>query len=266
MPVICPLRLARITEAEFKELDYAVMKHAFACHNELGRLCDEVVYENDLAARLCAAGLAVQSQVPLHVTHRDFRRTYYLDAVVNERSLLELKAATMLLNEHERQTLHYLFLLGGPFGKLINFGAASVEHQTVNAVVSPERQRHYELQTDRWKRNSPRAELLLVTLVDLFHEFGVFLEMPFYESALTHFLGGEAAVLRRVILKRDGLPLGPQLLHHLDDDTGFKLTAFPHQSKPGEGNIRRLFALTPWRFLHWINFNRHHIELVTLEK
>lgn len=255
-----------MTEAEFKELDYTVMKHAFASHNELGRLCDEVVYENDLAARLRGAGLDVQCQVPLQVMHRDFQKSYYLDLVVNGRSLSELKTATMLVGEHERQTLHYLFLLGGQYGKLINFGAASLEHRTINAVVSPQEQRRYTWQTARWRGENARAKLMLEVLSDLFGAFGVFLEIPFYESALTHFLGGESAVWRPVNLVREGIALGSQRMHHLNEEAGFKLTAFPRQSKPGERSVRSLFTLTPLRTLHWINFHRHEIELVTFEK
>ena len=266
MPVTCPVKFEPLTEAEMKALDYAVMKHAFASHNELGRLCDEIVYQNDLAARLQAAGFSVRSQVPVHVTHRDFHKPYFLDLVVNERLLYELKAALTLIGDHDKQTLHYLFLLGGRYGKLVNFRPASVEHRIVNAVVSPEEQRRYELVLARWRAVEPRAALLRDVLVELCDAFGAYLEVSFYEEAVTHFLGGESAVLRRVTLTRDGLPLGPQAVHHLTEDTGFKLTAYTHPSEHAEVHVRRFFALTPLRVLHWINFNRHHLELVTLEK
>lgn len=266
MPVTCPINFSPVTEAELKQLDYAVMKHAFACQTELGRLCDEIFYQNDLVARLQAAGMTVQSRVSVQVVHRDFRKTYYLDLVVNSSLLYELKAAAALIGDYDRQTLHYLFLLGRKFCKLVNFRPASVEHRTLNAVVSPEEQRRYELNVDRWRVLEPPSALLREVLVDLLDTFGVYLELPFYEEALTHFLGGANTVWRRMILSRDGLPLGPQAVHHLADDIGFKLTAFTHPSEYGETNVQRFFALTPLRVLHWINFNRHDIELVTLQK
>jgi hypothetical protein len=34
-----------ITQEEFASLDYQVMHHAFHSHDELGRLCDEVIYQ-----------------------------------------------------------------------------------------------------------------------------------------------------------------------------------------------------------------------------
>ena len=57
MPISCPIKFSPISRDEYRKLDYQVMQHVFACHNELGRLCDEVIYQNDLNARLCAAGL-----------------------------------------------------------------------------------------------------------------------------------------------------------------------------------------------------------------
>jgi hypothetical protein len=49
MPIHVPITFPRLSEAEMLEVDYDVMKHAFACHRELGRLCDELNYQADLA-------------------------------------------------------------------------------------------------------------------------------------------------------------------------------------------------------------------------
>jgi GxxExxY protein len=266
MPVICPIQFERILEAQFQELDYAVMKHVFASHNELGRLCDEAVYHNDIAARLQAAGLTAQSQVPLIATHRDFAKRYYLDLVVNGRYIAEFKTAACLIGEHERQVLHYLFLLNRPFGKLINLRPPSVEYRSINAVVDADERRRYQLGTERWRECGERCAQLQSTLVELLDTFGAYLELPFYDEALTWFLGGEASVIRRVPLTREGLILGNQPVHHLSEGIGFKLTSFTHATEHGEGNIRRFFALTPLRALHWLNFNRSHINLITLQK
>ena len=46
-----------------------VMTHVFASQNELGCLCDEAVYQNDIALRLEAAGLGpVAKEVPVIVS------------------------------------------------------------------------------------------------------------------------------------------------------------------------------------------------------
>jgi len=70
-----------------------VMAQVFASQNELGRLCDEAVYQSDIALRLEAAGLGpVAKEVPVSVAWRDFTKTCYLDLVVPAAFICELKA------------------------------------------------------------------------------------------------------------------------------------------------------------------------------
>src|SRR6266478_2492323 len=113
MPISSPMSIRPINQEEFARLDYQVMRCAFDSQNELGRLCDEVIYQNDLAARLEAAGLApIRKEVPVTVTHKDFSKTYYLDLVVGDAGIYELKTAACLAPEHDSQLLNYLFLQG----------------------------------------------------------------------------------------------------------------------------------------------------------
>src|SRR5262245_47499638 len=121
MPIVSPFPLRPIEQGEFAKLDYQVMRHAFASQNELGRLCDEVIYQNDLAARLQAAGLGpVRKEVPITASHKDFSKTYSLDLLVGDVAIYELKTAASLVPEHDSQLLNYLFLKDSHHGKLIN--------------------------------------------------------------------------------------------------------------------------------------------------
>ena len=54
MPIQCSLTIPPLSDAAFAEIDHAVMACAYASQNSLGRLYDERVYENDMAARLRA--------------------------------------------------------------------------------------------------------------------------------------------------------------------------------------------------------------------
>ena len=66
MPIISAVPLQVIDQEEFAAIDYRVMGCAFDCHNEFGRLCDEVIYQQDMAARLVPAGLGpVRTNVPV---------------------------------------------------------------------------------------------------------------------------------------------------------------------------------------------------------
>src|SRR5437867_3135054 len=133
MPVTCPFPVRPIGQEEFAKTDYHVMRLAFDSQNALGRLCDEIIYQNDLAARSEAAGLGqVRKEVPITVTHRDFVKVYRLDLVVDDASVYELKAEPTLIPEHESQLLNYLFLRGSEHAKLVNFRPAQVQSRFVN--------------------------------------------------------------------------------------------------------------------------------------
>src|SRR5436190_23908801 len=112
MPITSPVPSNPFTQQEFAQLDYLVMRHAFECQNQLGRLCDELIYQNDLATRLRGAGLPVRTEVPITVTCRDFTKRYSRDLVVAYAGIYELKSAPGLIGEHEAQLLNYLFLRG----------------------------------------------------------------------------------------------------------------------------------------------------------
>ena len=106
---------------EFDERDAIVMRCAYAAQNALGRLCDERVYENDLARRLRAEGFAcVHTQVPVTVTHDGFAKEYRLDLVADD-ALYELKTTSAFAPDHQTQALHYAMLLDINHTKLLNF-------------------------------------------------------------------------------------------------------------------------------------------------
>jgi hypothetical protein len=64
------------------------MRHAFACQNGLGRLCDEAIYKNDLAARPTTASLGlVRVGPPVTVSHKSFARQYFADLIVADAAI-----------------------------------------------------------------------------------------------------------------------------------------------------------------------------------
>jgi len=110
MPIDCPIELPRITDEEMRSVDYAVMSHVFATHNELGRLADEVVYQEKLARLLIAAGIEATTEVPIELSFRDFSARLEMDLVVEQKVIYELKATAALLPTHESQLLSYMYL------------------------------------------------------------------------------------------------------------------------------------------------------------
>ncbi len=266
MPITTHLPLRAISQEEFALIDYQVMRHAFACQNELGRLCDEIIYQNDLAARLDGAGL-VRTQVPVTVTHGSFRKDYFLDLVLGDSAVYELKIATQLAAEHEAQVLNYLFLEGVQHGKLINFRPTKVQSRFVNTSLTRKSRQEIMLDTGRWQEHDGLSKKLRLVFSELIEDWGGFLELALYTEALTHFFGGEDQVVRAVPLVRNGLPLGNQRLRLLSPEIAFRITAMSEtEAADYEHQLRSLLAHSALRTLQWLNLVRHHARLVTLQK
>jgi GxxExxY protein len=266
MNIYCPITFTRLSRGAFDELSVEVMRHVFASHKKLGRLCDERIYKNDISSRLKASGLStVISELPVQVRLRDFTKTYYLDLVVQNAFVTELKVLESLVRSCEGQLLNYLFLVNVPHGKLINMRTPSVIYRTVNAMITRKDRMHYSISTDRWHPQGPRCKLIIDILKEALISWGAYLDFHLYEEAVIHFLGGQASVLGRIPLKSEGQLLGSQPAKFVNADIGFTFTGFPLESIPGyESHLRRLVSLTSFRAFHWINMYQRKIDFTTL--
>ena len=108
-----------------KELCDVVRETAYAIHLYHGHGHLEKVYENALAHRLRKLGLEVQQQHPLSVYDEDgtLLGEYFADLLVEKNLIVELKACSKLVSEHEAQILGYLKSAHVEDGLLINFGS-----------------------------------------------------------------------------------------------------------------------------------------------
>lgn len=105
-----------------RETGFAI--HRYHKHGHL-----EKVYENVLAHRLRKLGMDVKQQHPLRVYDEDgtLIGDYNADLLVDNRLIIELKAAKALADEHVAQVLGYLRASRVEHGLLINFGAPKFE-------------------------------------------------------------------------------------------------------------------------------------------
>ena len=85
----------------------------------------EKVYENALIHRLRKLGLYVIAQHPLKIRDEDgtLLGDYFVDLLVNDVLIIELKTARTIAPEHEAQILAYLKGANMQHGMLINFGS-----------------------------------------------------------------------------------------------------------------------------------------------
>lgn len=107
------------------DLTQKIIGCAYKVHNTLGPGFLEKVYENALRIELEQLGLNVKQQEPINVTYNGHVvGEYYADLWVDERVVIELKAAQMLAKQHEVQLVNYLAATGIDSGLLLNFGSS----------------------------------------------------------------------------------------------------------------------------------------------
>jgi GxxExxY protein len=266
MPIDCALKVRNLTQAEFDERDALVMRCAYASQNALGRLCDERVYENDLARRLRAEGFtSIHTQVPVEVTQDGFIKTYRLDLVADD-AVYELKTTGAFVPEHDAQALHYAMVLDVNHAKLLNFRPGRVQGRLRFNALLADCRHTLTWETGSWRSLSAQCEALKVRIGALLKDWGAGLELKLYEEALMHFCGGEAQCVRRVPLMLDGVELGSHAFALHADGLCFLATAFTSDFEAQQTHISRLLALTCLRAVQWINFNHTTIQLRTIQR
>lgn len=264
MPISCPIKVRHLTPEEFNERDFRVMRHAFASQNELGRLCEEGVYQFDLKARLLADGFRdVQIEVPVVLSHDDFIKELSIDLIADD-LVYELKTVLALTGDHEAQLFTYLFLLDANRGKLLNFRPAKVEGLLRATGISHADRRRLHVDSSAWYDITPGCAKLRTLMLELLADWGGYLEFEHYEDALIHFFGGDKQVEHRLPLSRAGVSLGTQRFLCHTPKVAFRLTAFTAGIDTAEAQLRRLLALSDLHAIHWINLNRSDIRMAIL--
>jgi len=188
--------------------------------------------------------------------------TYFLDLVVDESVVYELKAVAQLTAEHQAQLLNYLLLLDVNHGKIINMRPRSVDHRFVNSNRTLAERRDFLMRASSWGG----AAQVVSLVTDLLKDWGTGLSLALYHQAMVHFLGGESRVIRELPIHRDDTSLGNQRFHMLDETSAFRLSAFDQPSRGYLKQVQRLLSFSPLTAIHWINIAHQEITFTTVTK
>ena len=117
------------------ELDELTEKVIGAVHevaNTLGVGFLEKVYQRALVQELRARGLKADAEVPMDVFYKyECVGNYFVDVVVEEQLLVELKCVSELRPEHFAQCMNYLKACAQPLCLLVNFQSTRVQCKRV---------------------------------------------------------------------------------------------------------------------------------------
>jgi GxxExxY protein len=100
----------------------------------------ESIYEAALCHELTLRGLRIQRQKPVQVIYKDvpIKDPLFIDILVEDKVLVEVKAVEKCHPIYETQVLTYLRLSGIKLGLLANFGAPYVKDgisRIINGVL-----------------------------------------------------------------------------------------------------------------------------------
>jgi GxxExxY protein len=112
----------------YESLTYDIIGCAYKVYNTLGFGFLESIYKNALIVELTKAGLHFDVEKPMQVYYEGkIIGHFYIDLLVEDKIVIELKAVKMIAKEHEVQLVNYLSGLKLDHGLLINFSPGGVE-------------------------------------------------------------------------------------------------------------------------------------------
>ena len=108
----------------YKDEGYKLMGAAFEVYNEQGYGMAEEIYQESLEIELEMRGIAFRAKQELACFYKglELKKRYVPDLFVFNGLVVELKAVSQLLPEHEAQLFNYMRITKQPVGYLINFG------------------------------------------------------------------------------------------------------------------------------------------------
>ena len=266
MPIKSAFSVQPLDQKSFHLIDEVVMRHAFDIHNEMGRFCDERIYQDELAYRCAASGFDVLREPMISVTHRDYCKRYFLDMLIQAGSIYELKTTESFHGNHEAQLINYLLLSTLRHGKLINMRTGSVEYRYVSSQLTEETRRQHSFDMDGWASSDPQAIRLQELLEDLLCDWGAFLEVQLYRDALIHFLGGTDQVVKPIAIQDGNRLIGMQKMSLVAENVAFHLSAIKTHQASYQTHMSRLLEHSSLKKIHWINFKGSEIQFKTLMK
>jgi GxxExxY protein len=133
-----------MAELFYPELSYAVQGAFFDIHNALRHFeLSEEGWENALLIALEERKVSAQRQVAYELHYKGYRiGRFFVDVLVDEKLVLELKVAEKLLPIDKAQVITYLKVSGLKLGILVNFGSARVAFERVPNFVSQRTAHH----------------------------------------------------------------------------------------------------------------------------
>lgn len=119
-------------ELIYPELSYKVVGILYDVFNELGPGHKEAYYQNAIAVALRKSNISFREQVYFPLAFKDeLIGKYFLDFLIDEKIILELKAGDRLARKNIEQIYSYLKASKLKLGILANFASSEVKFKRI---------------------------------------------------------------------------------------------------------------------------------------
>ena len=117
-------RKEEVTGLIYKAESYAIVGACFAVYKDKGCGFLEPVYHECLEIEFESQGISFLSKPPQTLLYRGrtLVQTFSPDFICYEKIIVEIKAVSVLVDEHRAQVLNYLSATGCELALLVNFG------------------------------------------------------------------------------------------------------------------------------------------------
>ncbi len=116
----------------FSDLSYQIVGCAYKVFNELKYGFHEKHYQRALEKEFNVAGLAFKRELCFQITYQSkLIGKYYLDFLVEDEVVVELKVSNEIYTNHIKQVLSYLKSTGKKLGIIILFAPQGIKYRRI---------------------------------------------------------------------------------------------------------------------------------------
>ncbi|MCL2042795.1 MAG: GxxExxY protein [Treponema sp.] len=117
----------------YEEETYSIIGAAMTVHQELGYGFLEAVYQEALEKEFQLKNIPYKREIPLKVYYKNepLDKCYIADFICYDKIIVEIKALSQIIPEHQGQVVNYLSATKLKLGLIINFGNKSLEYKRV---------------------------------------------------------------------------------------------------------------------------------------
>jgi len=115
----------------FKQESYEIIGAAMEVHNELGSGFLEAVYQEALALEFSKRNIPFKQEQKIEISYKNqiLSKQYIADFICYDKIVIETKALSELISNHESQVINYLKATDLKLGLLINFGSEKLDYK-----------------------------------------------------------------------------------------------------------------------------------------